>query len=225
MKIKSLIVATALLLSLGAGTAHATEATPTPEPTISEPAQVPDPTLIVVLTPPYLGADGQIVGPSALYPELSGYFTWWVDVVDNAAIVTASVIPGSEVSTDLTLTDRSGAVDVIVFDPIVLPVVPEPVVPEPAPAPAPVPAPVVPAPTLEEDEPGWNCETMGNGVCGPAVAPMVAAPAYAPDAATSERVAAGEELAYTGVNVFGLGMGAALMALGVFLLAAGRQKA
>jgi hypothetical protein len=36
--------------------------------------------------------------------------------------------------------------------------------PAPTPAPAPAPAEV---PTIQEDEPGWDCLTMGNRVCGP----------------------------------------------------------
>lgn len=222
MKAKSLILATTLLLTLGAGAAHATETTPTPEPTVTAPAQGWDPTLIVVLTPPYLGADGQIVGPQPQDPSLSEYFTWWAVTENNMVTVTASVIPGAEASTDLTLTDRSGAVDVIVFEPIALPVVSEipttqcgdvvdgfpvgdnadmcdnPPIPE-------VPAAVVPAPVVETPQPGFGSVT---------VAPEVPATSYAPDAATSERVAAGEELAYTGV-------GTGLLLLGVMVVGAG----
>ena len=45
-----------------------------------------------------------------------------------------------------------------------------------APAPAPAPAPVnVPDGTCHEDMPCWDCETMGNHVCGPALRGIPAA--------------------------------------------------
>ena len=219
MKTKTLLVATALMLSLGAGAANATEATPTPEPTVTVPAQEDDPTLVVVLTPPYLGADGQIVGPQPVNPILAEYFTWWSVTENNMVTVTAAVIPGGEASIDLTLTDRSGATDLIVFDPIALPapVVSVPDAAESYPAPAPV------ATTPEEDEPGWDCETMGNLTCGVPV--EAATPVYAPDAATSERVAAGEELAYTGANTGALALGVGLLGLGALAVRYSRRTA
>jgi hypothetical protein len=68
----------------------------------------------------------------------------------------------------------------------------EPAAPKAAPAePATVPAPVVTepavapaaAPRIEEDEPGWDCHTMGNKVCGPAATPVAPLPACVTDEA------------------------------------------
>lgn len=57
-----------------------------------------------------------------------------------------------------------------------------------------------PAPIIEEDEPGWNCETMGNGVCGPA---MDATPTEElADTGTGTTI-----LAVVGAMVLGAGIG------------------
>lgn len=85
----------------------------------------------------------------------------------------------------------------------------------------PTPAPVAPAPALEEDESGWDCEVHGNGVCGTVTPAPVIVPQYIPapiqmPVGTEQRVAAGQELAYTGPADT-----AAILAVSTFIIAGG----
>ena len=69
-----------------------------------------------------------------------------------------------------------------------------------------------PAPIIEEDEPGWDCETMGNGVCGPA-------------ADTGDVADQPTELAYTGMtDALGF-IGAIILLVGIILVITSTHRA
>lgn len=184
MKTKMLIVASALLLSTGAGTAYATEPGPHAHCLI-------DTTVCVQ------AEDGSWVDPS-YYAEIPT--TQCGDVVDGFEVgARADLCP--DTTTPVPYIPPMTADDVV--------------------GSYPAPAPVI---TPEEDEPGWDCETMGNLTCGVPV--EAATPVYAPDAATSERVTAGEELAYTGANTGALAVaGGAMLGLGTLAVRYSRRTA
>lgn len=165
MKTKMLIVASALLLSTGAGTAYATE--PEPEPHAH---------CLIDTTGCVQAEDGSWVDPS-YYAEIPttecGDVVNGFPVGDNADMCPDTSLPIPNIP-PMTADDvvNSYPAPPVVVEPVTVPEVAEsvPVTPE--------------------------------------------MPVYAPDAATSERVAAGEELAYTGANT-------GLLLLGVVVVGAG----
>lgn len=214
---KKLFVVLTMLaaMMMGAGAANATSSLP-PVPTdptsvlgegVVAPPPGDDAALIIQITGPVLDANGCLVVPVPKFPE---YFGYSVAYVDGTAVVTAAIYPEHQRYVDLTLTDRTGAADVITFEPLAVGsgcvgALPEPV-PSPAPVVPPVPSPEpVPAPPVEP-------------VPAPVEVQQVPAPEPVP-AGTAERVAAGEELAYTGAEDAALaGIAASVLTGGVALV-------
>lgn len=106
--------------------------------------------------------------------------------------------------------------------------VPDPVVEEPVtePEPALTPEPEV----IQEDDPRWDCATMGNKVCGPVAdtpAPPAETAVRTADVAPLASVGAEqpEELAYTGASDWVLPAGLGLLAGGAALMVVRRRLA